>query len=242
MKALILPLLGAAMLAACASPTAEQAARETRHDPVRADYMLALNFAPGTSRLDTGQVNDLRAMVAVGRSAQRDEFIVVSSATGGPMQSLRAQQVQASLSAAGARWVSTSFEPAMAIGPDQVVVVRSDYRIAELNCPNYNPSSIGNPNGASMPGFGCGDAYNFGQMLARPRDAAIGRTPGPAEAWTNAAAIQRYREGRVRTATPSGGGGGASGVLGGGEGGSGVLGGGGIGPGSGSGATSSATY
>jgi type IV pilus biogenesis protein CpaD/CtpE len=220
MKALLLTLLGAAAVAACSDPVAEQAARDTRHDPVRADDMLAVNFAPGTGRLDQAQSNELRAMVTAGRAAQRDEFIVVTSGTGGPMQNLRAQQVRASLSAAGARWVSTSVEPAMAMGPDQVVVVRSDYRLGEYNCPNYNPSAIGNPNGASMPGFGCADAYNMGQMLARPRDAAVGRAPGPAEAWVNAEAIQRYREGRVRSISAistggvfsaSGGGGGGGG-------------------------------
>jgi type IV pilus biogenesis protein CpaD/CtpE len=95
------------------------------------------------------------------------------------------------------------------MGPDQVVVVRSDYRIGEYNCPNYNPSAIGNPNEASMPGFGCADAYNMGQMLARPRDAAIGRPAGPADGTVSAAAVQRYHEGRVRapqaSATTSGG-------------------------------------
>jgi type IV pilus biogenesis protein CpaD/CtpE len=231
MKALIASLLGAALLAGCSNPVAEQAARDTRHDPVRGDYMLAVSFAPGTGRLNQGQVEELHAMVAAGRSAQRDEFTVITSGTGGPIQDLRAQQVKASLSAAGARWVSTSVEPAVAMGPDQVVVVRSDYRIGEINCPNYNPSSIGNPNGAAMPGFGCADAYNMGQMLARPRDAAIGRPPGPAEAYTNADAIQRYREGRVRSANSSGGSGGGGGV------GAGPLGGAGIGAGSGGGAS-----
>jgi type IV pilus biogenesis protein CpaD/CtpE len=222
MKALILPLLGAALLAACSNPVAEQAARDTRHDPVRGDYMLAVSFAPGAGRLDQGQANELHAMVAAGRSAQRDEFIVVTDGSGGTMQQLRAQQVRQSLSSAGARWVGSSVEPSMAMGPGQVVVVRSEYRLGTTNCPNYNPSSIGNPNGSSMPGFGCADAYNMGQMLARPRDAAIGRAPGPAEAWVNAEAIQRYREGRVRTVSAAsttgggGGGGGGGGAAGGG--------------------------
>src|SRR5262249_8216448 len=140
-----------------------------------------------------------------------------------------------------ARWVSTSLEPAMAVRPDQVVVVRSEYRIGEIGCPNYNPSSIGNPNGSSMPGFGCGDAYNMGQMLARPRDAAIGREPGAAEAWVNAEAVRRYREGRVRTIGAGSGGdsGGGGGLGGGGAGGAGGgLGGGGSGAGAGLGSGS----
>src|SRR5216683_4405554 len=86
MKAQILPLLGAAILAACSNPVAEQAARDTRHDPVRGDLILAVSFAPGTGRLDQGQVNELHTMVAAGRSAQRDEFIVVTDGSGGTMQ------------------------------------------------------------------------------------------------------------------------------------------------------------
>src|SRR5258707_12592312 len=102
MKALVLSLLGAALLAGCSSPTAEQAARDTRHDPVRGDYMLAVSFAPGTGRLDQGQVNELHAMVAAGRSAQRDEFIVVTDGSAGTMQQLRGQQVRQTLSSPGA--------------------------------------------------------------------------------------------------------------------------------------------
>ena len=56
-----------------------------------------------------------------------------------------------------------------------------------------------------QPGFGCAFAYNMGQMLARPRDAAVGRPAGPADATVNAAAIARYREGRVKALDTSGG-------------------------------------
>jgi type IV pilus biogenesis protein CpaD/CtpE len=48
-----------------------------------------------------------------------------------------------------------------------------------------------------MPGFGCADAYNMGQMLYRPRDAVVGRSAGPADGTVTAAAIARYREGKV---------------------------------------------
>ena len=234
MRSAILLLIAAASVGACAAPdpVAQQAAADTRHDPARADTMLAVSFSPGVGRLGPGQVDALRSMVDGGRRAQRNEFVVVTDGTGGTLQNLRAQQVRASLSNAGARWVGTSVEPAMAMGPDQVVVVRSEYRIAERNCPNVNPTGISNTNEGLMPGYGCSDAYNFGQMLARPRDAEIGRNPGPADASVNAEAVQRYREGRVRVA--SGGGTGAAlsgGGMGGGGGGSSPTGGGGAGPG-----------
>jgi pilus biogenesis lipoprotein CpaD len=212
-------LMAAAGLAACAeSPVVQQAAFNARLDPMRADTMVAVNFAPGASGLDAGQVNQLRTMVAVGRRAQRDEFVVVSDGSGGPVQQLRAQRVSQSLAEAGARWVGTSVEPAMATGPNAVVIVRSEYLLGLNNCPTYNPATIANPNEAVMPGFGCADAYNMGQMLARPRDAAVGRPSGPADATVNAAAIARYREGKVRALDTSGitGGTGGGGIGGGG--------------------------
>ncbi|MFI5000510.1 MAG: CpaD family pilus assembly lipoprotein [Reyranellales bacterium] len=216
MRAALLLLAATAVLTACGDPVAEQARVDTRHDPVRADTMLAVGFRPGTGQLDAGQVNELKAMVAAGRRAQRDEFVVVVDGSGGVLQQRRAQLVKQSLSNAGARWVDTSVEPAMATGPDSVVVVRSEYRIASNNCPNYNPSGMWNPNESTMPGFGCADAYNFGQMLARPRDSAVGRSAGPADATVNADAIQRYREGRVRSANGGGGGSAGGGAAGGG--------------------------
>jgi type IV pilus biogenesis protein CpaD/CtpE len=215
MRSIVLVLVAGFALAACDDPVAQQALVDTRTEPARADTMLAIGFRPGTGQLDAGQVRELKAMVAAGRAAQRDEFVVVTDGSGGPIQQARARQVMHSLSSAGAHWVGSTVEPAMTMGPDKVVVVRSEYRIAERDCPDYNPSSIANVNEATMGGFGCATAYNSGQMLARPRDAAIGRSPGPADATVNAAAVQRYREGKVRTASAGGGGaGGTSGATG----------------------------
>lgn len=215
MRAALIIFVAVGLLAGCANPVAQQAAVDTRHDPVRSDAMLAIGFRPGVGSLDAGQTGQLRSMVSSGQSAQRDEFVVVTDGTGGTLQNIRAQHIRQSLANAGARWVSSSIEPTMAMGPDQIVVVRSRYRIGEFNCPNHSPASIGNVNEAQMPGFGCSDAYNFGQMLARPRDAAVARPAGPADGTVGAAAVQRYREGRVRGADSSGISG-ASPVLGGG--------------------------
>ena len=203
MRSAIFVLLAAGGLAACANPVAQQATVDTVYDARRADTMVVVHFASSSGQLDAGQVNGLKAMVTAGRHAQRDEFAVVSDGSGGAMQQARARRVAQSLSDSGARWVTTAVEPAMAMGANSVVVVRSEYLIANNRCPNYMPASQWNPNEAVMPGFGCGDAYNMGQMLARPRDAAVGRSPGPADGTVNAEAIARYREGRVR---PLGGG------------------------------------
>ena len=107
--------------------------------------MVAVNFAPGSSGLDAGQVSQLRSMVATGRRAQRDEFVVVSDGSGGPVQQLRAQRVSHSLSEAGARWVGTSVEPAMATGPNAVVIVRSEYLVGLQQLPDLQPGDHRQP-------------------------------------------------------------------------------------------------
>jgi pilus biogenesis lipoprotein CpaD len=229
-----LPLIAALALAGCGDPVAEASAVDARYSPSRADTMHSVEFAPGSARLDPGQDQALRAMVARDGRAERDEFTIVTDGSGGLQQS-RAAQVASSLSQAGARWVSRSADPSLARGPDQLVVVRSAYRLAAHNCPTYTPSTMWNPNESDMPGLGCADAYNMGQMLARPRDAAIGRSPGPADGQVNADAVQRYRDGRVRAPSggTGGGGGATSGAGGGAGGGGGAVGGGGAAGGSG---------
>ncbi len=213
MKSIPLFVLAAVVLAGCADPVAQQAVADARYTPTRADQLAAFDFAPGSTRLDPSQESEVRALVA-DRHGQRDEFVVVTDGSGGQMQQSRAAHVASRLAQAGARWVSASVEPSMTRGPDQVVVVRSAYRLGERNCPSYTPSTIWNPNESDMAGFGCADAYNMGQMLARPRDAAIGRSPGPADGQVNADAVQRYREGRVRTGAGAGVSGGATGGTG----------------------------
>jgi type IV pilus biogenesis protein CpaD/CtpE len=200
MRPVLIAIFATTLLAGCNSPTAEQAVIDTRYEPVRADTMLAFGFTPGIGVLDSGQAGELRTMVAEGQRARRDEFVVVTDGSGGPIQQARAADVRQSLISAGARWVGAALEPAMAMGPNQVVVVRSEYRLATRNCP-AGTRGMWNPNESADPNTGCADAYNMGQMLARPRDVAIGRDPGPADATVNATAIQRYREGRVRTIT-----------------------------------------
>ncbi len=91
-----------------AIPFVEQARVDTRHDAIRADTMLAVGFAPSSGQLEAGQANDLRTMVVAGQHAQRDEFVVVTDGSGGPIQAARAERVRQSLASAGARWVGTA--------------------------------------------------------------------------------------------------------------------------------------
>ena len=71
----LLVLMG---LAACAqNPVVQQSTIDTRYDPIRADSIVAVNFAPGSRGLGGAEVSELRTIVANSRRAQRDEFVVV---------------------------------------------------------------------------------------------------------------------------------------------------------------------
>ena len=214
MKSLLLSVLALMTLAACNDPVAEQAAADARWVPNRADQMVVFDFAPGSLRLEPAQEQQMQVLVE-NRHALRDEFVVVTDGTGGPLQQNRATHVASRLSQAGAQWVSALVDPSITRGPDQVLVVRSEYLLGMRNCPTYTPATIWNPNESLKPGYGCADAYNTGQMLARPRDAAIGRDPGPADGTISADSVQRYRESHVRTSSISVGGAGAGGGGGG---------------------------
>src|SRR5260370_33347257 len=95
MRSPVVPLvvLAAACLAACAqSPLVQQATVDARFDPVRADTMVAVNFAPGSSGLDAGQANELRNMMAGGQRAQPDEFVSGSAGSSGPLERPRSRR------------------------------------------------------------------------------------------------------------------------------------------------------
>ncbi|HTR85378.1 MAG TPA: CpaD family pilus assembly lipoprotein [Reyranella sp.] len=208
-------LIVALALAGCGDPVAEKAALDTRHDAVRSDTMKTFEFQPGASQLDGAQAVALRNMVSPGQPTERDEYVVLTDGSGGPLQQARAQQIRQGLSNAGARFVNVAVEPTLGMGPDAVVVAHSAYRLGGRDCMVTSRVGQWNPNESQTPGFGCADAYNMGQMMARPRDSALPRGPGPADGTVSASAVQRYHDGKVKGdqggGGSSGGGAGASG-------------------------------
>ena len=171
----------------------------TRYDPMRADTMVAVNFAPGTTRLDAGQVNELRTMVATGRRAQRDEFVVVTGRLGRAVQqsarpARRAQPV-GRRRALGRH--ARSSRPWRRAPTPSSWCARSTWWASTTARPT-RPSTIGNPNESADAGLRLRRRLQHGPD-AGPAARRRGRPARPARptARSNAAAVARYREGKV---------------------------------------------
>ena len=176
----------------CGDPVTEQAQVETRHDPVRADRLVAVDFAPGSARLDPAQERELRVLAA-GRRADRDEFVVVTDGSGGPIQHSRAAHVAHSLAQAGARWVSRvgrAGDGARA-RPGRGGALGVPHRNAQL--PDLHAVvDLESRTSSAMPGFGCADCLQHGpdagpsaRCRSRPRARSgrgHGRVPMPSSA------------------------------------------------------------
>lgn len=65
-------------------------------------------------------------------------------------------------------------------------------------CPDWTGPARDDRENQPYANFGCADAINLGLMIARPSDLARGRTPGPLDGETGAAAIERYRLGKTK--------------------------------------------
>jgi pilus assembly protein CpaD len=88
------------------------------------------------------------------------------------------------------------------IAPNEIRVVVERYVVTPPNCPNWTSPAVGDHNNQPGSNFGCADATNLSLMVADPRDLVIGRSLGPAQGDAALAAVERYRQGKVKD--PSG--------------------------------------
>jgi len=76
---------------------------------------------------------------------------------------------------------------------DEVVVFAQTVAVLPPDCPGYNQPIVLDYEWRPNTRLGCANAVNLGLMVANPNDLAQGRPIGPADAESNAIAIQRYR-------------------------------------------------
>jgi pilus assembly protein CpaD len=213
------PLLAA--LAACdmnPSPqgaTAADITKEIRAEPVRAVH--GVTFAPGSAYMAPGEAARLSGFV---RSQVRpgDEVAVFTGQAGG-LEQARLAAVRSALHGSGVQVITANRASEMAVGPDSVLVSATRYIARNPRCPDWSKLTNYDPNNVQHSNFGCATAVNLGTMVANPRDLAIGRDPGPADATRAAASIERYRRDAVKQPpVVTTGTGGATGATGGGGG------------------------
>lgn len=81
--------------------------------------------------------------------------------------------------------------------PGRVTVHVERYVVTPPDCPDWSKPMGNDSENTPQPGFGCANTANLGMMVVNPRDLIHGSTPGPSDGEAVAAAIKRYREGKV---------------------------------------------
>lgn len=191
-------LLGCAALAACASAKEGRVAPERAPIVSQARVVHGVTFGAGHGGLSAAEAARLREF-ARATVREGDEVTLFVEPAGSPeMQQARVAAVSAALRQDGVAAIAGARRIEMAIGGDNVLVVVNRYVARVPNCPDWSKSPGYDPYNTAGSNFGCATAANLGAMVANPRDLVIGRDPGPADANTGAAAVDRYRRGAIR--------------------------------------------
>lgn len=170
---------GALLLAltACRPGAAEYTAAEAPKQLTvdNASTMIAVRFAPGSSRLQPADAARLRRMAAAGDIGPADRVTV--SAAGSPILAVaRFNAISRELVGYG---IAPTDQPLARLAPDQAIIETGRYLVTLPPCPNWSkPPALGFTNTPSS-NFGCATAVDLGRMVWRPADLAQGVVHGP---------------------------------------------------------------
>jgi len=187
----LLALLTAAALAACA-PTASYwtEAQSPKHNQIEVVRLMHELRAPDSGSLSAAEIAGLNGFLARHHVSYGDDVTVIAAANrnGAPLADyLRKQGIVA-------QQLSVSGRDAPA-GGLRLLVER--YVVVPPNCPDWRKPATTDYGNATMSNLGCATTANLGMMLANPRDLIQGREAGDADGTASAAAVQRYRAGKV---------------------------------------------
>ncbi len=195
----VLAALALAVTAACAdtahwSPAAAPKANQV--EPVNLHHDVA--FARAAVQVEARAFEALRAFLARHDVGYGDRIYVVGALREpNPVTTRRAESVALLLRRHGLDpLVLESAEWAGTPEPDAVRVLVHRFVVRAPACPDWRKPAVDYGNTPSS-NFGCADAVNLGLMVADPRDMIEGRPEGHADGTRAAAAIKRYRDGKV---------------------------------------------
>jgi len=156
---------------------------------------------------ESSGLGGLDAFVARHQVGYGDRIYVVASASNpDPVATRRAEGVARHLARRGLDatiLASAEWAGAPASGNGVRVLVHR-FVVVAPRCPDWRKPANADYGNTQASNFGCADAVNLGMMLADPRDLVEGRTMEGASGDAAAAAVKRYRDGKVMPLDTSG--------------------------------------
>lgn len=166
-----------------------------------------VSFPVNRVDLDTSGLNGLEAFLARHNIGYGDRIYVIASAgSPNPVATRRAEGLANHMARQGhAPTVLPSAEWAGAPeGLNAVRVLVHRFIAVAPRCPDWRKPAKTDHGNTAASNFGCATAVNLGLMVANPRDLIEGSDQGPADGERAAAAIKRYRDGKVKSLDSSG--------------------------------------
>ncbi len=204
--ALRLLLVALAALAAGCAPDAQKDAVVfdrvlPRPEPTMVRYVHEVHVPAAATQPSPSEIRALERFLVEHEVSRRDEIAIVTGVDdrlNGTDQA-RHRALAHILEQRGLRVVILpgAFD-AMPQAPAMVRVAVHRTLVTLPGCPDWSGPT--NVDGQNQPysNFGCADAMNLGLMVARPSDLAGGRPSGALDAEYGAAAVERYRQGKIK--------------------------------------------
>ena len=200
-RLMLVSVLALGGAAACTWPTADvttfSAAQSPKVNKVeRITWPATVVFAPSQAGVGVDQVNRLEEAMLVAGGPESLHATVTVGSDG------RGEAVASELVAMGVDPANIHIMDAPATrtpsGMDRVDVVLSRYVVTPPSCPDWSQQLGKVESQGHASNFGCSTVTNLGMMVADPRDLVAGRALGPSDGTREAAAVQRYREDKVK--------------------------------------------
>ncbi len=178
--------------------------KANRLELVHLDHDVA--FAQSSVQMDRPALDSLEAFLARNQIGYGDRVYVVASADHpNPIATRRAQGIAQYLNRQGLDpMVLPSAEWAGAPAPGAIRVLVHRFVVNTPNCPDWRKPAHADYANTVASNFGCATAVNLGMMVADPHDLVQGHDEGDAEGEREAAAVKRYRDGKITPIDSSG--------------------------------------
>jgi pilus assembly protein CpaD len=199
MKKHILPSLCLGLLvAACNPPAPLWQPSDASPKPLKIDYVRLTHpavFGPKAVKLSNDEADKLGEFIDSAQVTSDDHVYIEA-----PRDQLAAQRIGQLAHHLSEHGIGAKTLPAKADVPaDQLLLVVERYVVTPpSNCPNWTKDPVANHENEVGSNFGCATVTNLGLMVADPRDLVIGRQMGPEEGGPGIAAVQRFRNGKVK--------------------------------------------